>query len=44
MSFEEDEYPMINHWVMIEPVKGVKHGGTSYNSERGFIYYLQKTT
>jgi hypothetical protein len=38
MSFEEDEHPMI------EPVKGVKHGGTRYNSEKGFIYHLQKTT
>ncbi len=37
MSFKEDEHPMI------EPVKGVKHGGTRYNSEKWFIYYLQKT-
>jgi hypothetical protein len=28
MSFKEDEHPMI------EPVKGVKHGGTRYNSEK----------
>ncbi|XP_057373093.1 uncharacterized protein LOC130693893 [Daphnia carinata] len=38
MSYEEDEFPMV------EPVKGVKYSGTRYNSEKGFIYHLQKKT
>ncbi|KAI9559500.1 hypothetical protein GHT06_013494 [Daphnia sinensis] len=38
MLFEEDEYPTV------EPVKGVKYKGTRYNSEKGFIYHLQKRT